>query len=88
MSTDVVLFDRLDADLALITLNRPHRLNAIDDSFIAGLHNALDQLEDAPDVRGAVLTGSSERFRQGGAQAAPSLGDRLALVHGLPWLLG
>ena len=55
MSTGAVLVDRIGDDLALITLNRPDRLNAIDDSLVTGLHAALDRFESDAGVRAVVL---------------------------------
>lgn len=65
MSPDPVLAERIDGDLVKITLNRPERLNAIEDSFIAGLHAALDRVVADPDVRAVVLTGAGRGFCAG-----------------------
>jgi enoyl-CoA hydratase len=48
----------------LITLNRPGRLNAIDDTLVADLHGALDQVAD-DDCRVVVLTGAGRGFCAG-----------------------
>jgi len=63
--SDAVLVDRIDADLRLITLNRPDRLNAINDAFIEGMHAALDQVVADPGVRAVVLTGAGRAFCAG-----------------------
>ena len=65
MSTGAVLVDRIGDDLALITLNRPDRLNAIDDSLVTGLHAALDRIESDAGVRTVVLTGAGRGFCAG-----------------------
>ena len=62
---DSVLVERIDDALLKITLNRPDRLNAIEDSFIAGMHAALDQVEADPQVRAVVLTGAGRGFCAG-----------------------
>ena len=62
---DAVLVDRIDESLVEITLNRPDRLNAINDSFIEAMHAALDRVESDPDVRAVVLSGAGRGFCAG-----------------------
>ena len=62
---DAVLLDRVDEDLVAITLNRPDRLNAINDSFIEAMHAALDRVEADPAVRAVVLSGAGRGFCAG-----------------------
>lgn len=77
MSTGAVLVDRIGDDLALITLNRRDRLNAIDDSFVTGLHAALDRIESDAGVRAVVLTGAGRGFCAGAdLKEIPDLADR------------
>lgn len=54
----------LEDNIALITLNRPDRLNAIDGALIDGVDAALDEL-GAGDVRVAILTGAGRGFCAG-----------------------
>jgi enoyl-CoA hydratase/carnithine racemase len=54
----------LEDRIALITLNRPERLNAIDGALINGVHDALDTLSGG-DVRVAILTGAGRGFCAG-----------------------
>jgi enoyl-CoA hydratase len=65
VTADAVLVDRIDDGIARITMNRPARLNAIDDSFIAGMHAALDRVEADDSVRAVVLTGAGRGFCAG-----------------------
>jgi enoyl-CoA hydratase len=65
MSNSAVLVDHADDEIARITLNRPDRLNAIDDSFIEGMHLALDRLAADDHVRAVVLTGAGRGFCAG-----------------------
>jgi enoyl-CoA hydratase/carnithine racemase len=51
--------------VAIVTLNRPHRLNAISGSLLVALHGALAALADAPDVRCIVLHGAGRAFCAG-----------------------
>lgn len=59
-----VTLDRLEDNIACITLNRPERLNAIDGSLIDGVHEALDVLDNG-EYRVAILTGAGRGFCAG-----------------------
>jgi enoyl-CoA hydratase len=48
-----------------IRLNRPDRLNAIDDALIAGLHDAIDTVEAHRSCRTVILTGAGRGFCAG-----------------------
>src|SRR5690242_20392842 len=77
MSSSAVLVDRVDDEIARITLNRPERLNAIDDSLIAGMHAALDRLAADDHLRAVVLTGAGRGFCAGAdLKVAVDLADR------------
>jgi len=65
MPEDAVLVRRHDG-VATLVLNRPEELNAINDSLIEGLMNALDSVERDRDIRVAVITGSGRGFCAGG----------------------
>ncbi|WFE76913.1 enoyl-CoA hydratase/isomerase family protein [Roseinatronobacter sp. S2] len=52
-----------DAGIATLTLNRPDRCNALDDSLLAGLHAALDTLGQP---RAVVLRAAGRHFSTGG----------------------
>lgn len=49
----------------VITLNRPHRLNAIGDGLSEALEAAFIEFRDDPDARVAVLTGAGRAFCAG-----------------------
>lgn len=51
--------------VALITLNRPQALNALNSQLVAELNQALDRLETDPQVGCIVITGSSKAFAAG-----------------------
>ena len=55
-----ILFAR-EGRLALITINRPERLNAIDAQTSHELHTAFCTFRDDPDLWVAILTGAGER---------------------------
>ncbi len=64
-----VLYDVSDG-VALITLNRPERLNSWGPDIAAGLHAATDRAEADPQVRAIVLTGNGRGFCAGANLAA------------------
>ncbi|MDP2699116.1 enoyl-CoA hydratase/isomerase family protein [Thalassospira sp.] len=65
-SSDAVLL-HIDQHIATITLNRPARLNALDQAMTKGLMEALDRIEAAGNSIGAVvLRGSGGTFMAGG----------------------
>lgn len=53
--------------LAMITINRPDKLNALNKATIEELHEALKELEADKDVRVILLTGSGEKAFVAGA---------------------
>ncbi|MEV0389154.1 enoyl-CoA hydratase/isomerase family protein [Nonomuraea sp. NPDC050643] len=55
-----VLLD-VDGPVAVVTLNRPAKLNAITPDMAAALRACLSRVEADPDIRVAVLTGAGER---------------------------
>lgn len=62
----VVKVDLLEeGGIYLITLNRPHRLNAIGDGLSEALYDAFVQYRDDPRARCAVLTGAGRAFCAG-----------------------
>jgi enoyl-CoA hydratase len=54
------------SDVQLIQLTRPERANAIDSIAIRDLHEALDDVEAASDVKVVILTGTGDYFCAGG----------------------
>jgi len=51
--------------IAVITLNRPGRKNAINRAMIEALHKLLDQLSGMPELRVLILTGAGDDFAAG-----------------------
>jgi enoyl-CoA hydratase len=51
--------------IATITVNRPDKLNALNDRVIAELGLAIDSVRDDPDVAGVILTGAGRAFVAG-----------------------
>lgn len=55
------ILQRLDGHVAIVTINRPDRLNALDPETSEKLSRVWDEVRDDDDVWVAVLTGSGER---------------------------
>ncbi len=77
MMSDAVLIE-IEDEIALITLNRPQRLNALNYELIDCLVALLHRLEVEASVRAIILTGAGER--------AFSAGNDLkwTATHGMP----
>lgn len=58
---DEVLIERRDDRIAVLTLNRPSAMNAIDRAMTRALHSAVRELEADERVDVIVLTGAGER---------------------------
>ncbi len=80
MSTETVTY-RSEGGVAVITLNRPERMNRMDDSLMDGLHAAWKRLMASSEDRVAVLTGAGDKaFCAGADLQNPPRG----LYHGVP----
>ena len=55
-----------DAELAVLTLDRPGELNPLDHDTIRALHKALDELDRDPRIRAIAVTGAGRAFSAGG----------------------
>ena len=55
----------IDGPVARLTLNRPDKLNALNEDVRAALKAALDDIEQRPDVRVVVLAGEGRAFSAG-----------------------
>ena len=62
--SDSVLYEK-QGSVALITLNRPERLNAMDQPMLDALHTACDRAEDDESIGAVVLTGAGKAFSSG-----------------------
>ena len=62
--SDTVLYE-VDGAVALITLNRPERMNAMDQTMLQQLMDAADHAEQDQVVRAVVLTGAGKGFSSG-----------------------
>ncbi len=65
----LVLVERAGA-LALVTLNRPDKMNALNQELVAALYGVWSDLDHDPTVLAAVLTGAGEKAFAAGADIA------------------
>ncbi len=66
MAYSTLLYDLRDG-IAVITVNRPDKLNALNDAVIAELGMAIDTARDDAMVRGVILTGAGPKAFVAGA---------------------
>lgn len=98
--TEEVTYQALQGGIALITLNRPHKRNAINVSASSALARLVEQTEANPDIRVVVLTGAGPLAFCAGADLddiAAGIGEQIAahqagmggLIHAerrKPWI--
>lgn len=65
-----VLTTRVEEQVALLTLNRPDRLNAMNNELLAAMMGALDEAERDANVRALIITGAGRAFCAGADIAA------------------
>lgn len=75
MSIDYELND----NIAIITINRPERRNALDAEHYAMLSKAWQQVRDDPEVRVAIVTGAGDKSFCAGADIKSFVGRERAL---------
>jgi enoyl-CoA hydratase len=67
MQYENVLFEADAAGIALITINRPDKLNALSAAVIAELRDAFERIAGDSAIRAAILTGAGEKAFVAGA---------------------
>ncbi|MGB2116976.1 MAG: enoyl-CoA hydratase/isomerase family protein [Flavobacteriaceae bacterium] len=58
---------QIDAQVALITINRPSKLNALNSETISELHDAISSLQNNTSVKAIIITGSGQKAFVAGA---------------------
>ena len=66
MTYQTLLFDVRDS-LAFVTVNRPEKLNALNDQVMAELTLVAERITVEPEIRGAIITGSGPKAFIAGA---------------------
>lgn len=64
---DTLTYDVDDDGICVITINRPDKLNALNQAVLADLDEAFVQAHEADEVKGVILTGSGDRAFAAGA---------------------
>src|SRR5215831_10925428 len=62
-----ILFDVDDAGIALVTVNRPQKLNALSGEVVGELGDAFERVAGDSAIRAAILTGAGEKAFVAGA---------------------
>jgi enoyl-CoA hydratase len=79
-----ITVERLDEGaIAVLTINRPHRRNALDSQTLTDMHRLLDGLNGDPALRAIVMTGTGVSFCSGAD--LKSQPDDLADSAGVPY---
>jgi enoyl-CoA hydratase len=66
MTYQTLLFEVRDG-IAFVTINRPDKLNALNDQVMAELSDAAERIATAPEIKGAILTGAGPKAFVAGA---------------------
>ena len=69
MSYQTILFEVRDG-VAFVTINRPDKLNALNDQVVEDLRHAAERIATEPEIRGALITGAGPKAFIAGADIA------------------
>ncbi len=64
MEENAVIYEKRE-NMGIITFNRPHCLNAINDALLQGFIHKLQNAQNDPDVKSVILTGAGRAFCAG-----------------------
>ncbi|NLE79017.1 MAG: crotonase/enoyl-CoA hydratase family protein [Rhodococcus sp.] len=84
---DVVLLERR-GNVAVITLNRPEAMNAVNSELATALGSRLEECDNDPEVRAIVLTGNGRGFCAGADLKAIASGQDINPVGHPEWGFG
>jgi enoyl-CoA hydratase len=76
MLDSLVILERPEAGIGLLTLNRPEKLNSLSTALLAEFAAALDAVEGDPEVRVLILKGAGDRAFAAGADIGEYKGRR------------
>ncbi len=84
--TDALIDPRIklafEGALAIVTLDRAEKLNALDQAMLVGLEDAFDRVEDSKEARVVLLRGTGKAFCAGGDIVAWAALSPLEFAHG------
>src|SRR5437773_4137747 len=66
MTYQTILFEIRDG-IAWVTVNRPDKLNALNDEVMLDLADAAERIASEPEIKGAILTGAGPKSFVAGA---------------------
>ena len=64
-TTNTVILEVIDNQIAVIRLNRPEKLNAMSAELMTGIYEALDEISQNNAIRVVILTGEGRGFCSG-----------------------
>ena len=64
MADPVVLYEERQS-LAIITINRPEKMNTLNDAVIQGIADAIDEATASPEVSSIIIRGAGPCFTAG-----------------------
>ena len=59
-----VLFKK-EGDIAIVTLNRPEKYNAVNDNLVDGINKSIAKVQKDDSIRAIVITGAGKGFCSG-----------------------
>jgi enoyl-CoA hydratase/carnithine racemase len=82
VTDEAVLYETTETGVAVLTFNRPDRLNTWGGDIATAFYACIDRAEADPGVRVIVLTGSGKAFCAGAyLGSAATVGESMAEVH-------
>ena len=81
-TSNVVLFERINENVALVTLNRPEKRNAVNEELAEGLWAAVQEVENDPKLRVAILAANGPVFCAGADLSEIAMGGKLGTPQG------
>ena len=73
MNYQTILF-AIDNGIAIITINRPDKLNALNKTVMDELSMAIDEVYNNPEIRSAIITGAGPKSFVAGADISEFIG--------------
>ncbi len=75
---DPLLYETRDDQIAILTFNRPDKMNALSTALLRQLDDTLHQIEADPAIRVVILTGAGEKAFVAGADIGEYAGQTFA----------
>jgi enoyl-CoA hydratase/carnithine racemase len=75
---DPLLYEKRDDQIAILTFNRPDKMNALSTALLGQLDDTLHQIEADPAIRVVILTGAGEKAFVAGADIGEYAGQTFA----------